>query len=169
MTAMCVAIKDCLFKSFQELKQEFALINHDHYWYFQLRDLCNKEMKDRIDLINNGIVKTLIWVYTGKNYRIISTLYKYLIEKGGHMTLNVKVKWEKELGIAFLDNEFTIWRTQHSSTSSRISREHCWKNKFDFSILQKSLVNSNPESFHVGETVTLSMLITYMFSGFVPK
>lgn len=52
----------------------------------------------------------LIGVYNGKKYRNISTLYKHLIENRGNTTLDVKVKWEKELGIILSDDEWlNIW------------------------------------------------------------
>lgn len=40
-----------------------------------------------------------------KKYKIIPTLYQCLLEKRGNTTLNVKLKWEQELGANISEDE----------------------------------------------------------------
>uniref|UniRef100_A0A3Q2ZLE5 Reverse transcriptase domain-containing protein n=2 Tax=Kryptolebias marmoratus TaxID=37003 RepID=A0A3Q2ZLE5_KRYMA len=138
LTALSVVLKDGHFKSFQELQQEFALRTQDHFRYLQLRDFYNKEIKHKIDPNENGIVKMLIEIYKGKKHRTVSLLYKYLLENRGTNTLEIKTKWERELGILLTEDDWlNIWKTQITTSSSRIWREYCWKNVIRFFITPK--------------------------------
>ena len=59
--------------------------------------------------------------------------------EGRGSTAGVKQKWEKELKLNISEEEWLIiWKTQHSSTSSRIWREHCWKNAIRFFVTPKT-------------------------------
>ncbi|XP_054872348.1 LINE-1 retrotransposable element ORF2 protein isoform X1 [Amphiprion ocellaris] len=138
ITAWCVLIKNGNFKSFQELKQEFDLTNQDHFRYLQLRDFYDKKIKNNVNLLNNDIVKMIVEIYHSKRYRHLSSLYKHLMRRRSCNTLDVKQKWEKELSVDISEEEwFNIWRIQQSTTSSRIWREHCWKNIIRYFITPK--------------------------------
>lgn len=95
LTAMCTLIKDGNFMSFQEIKQKYDLSNQDHYRYLQIRDFLNKEVKHSVDLDKNSIIKTITEVYKAKKIRIISTIYKHIMEARGCTTTYVK---QRELG-----------------------------------------------------------------------
>ena len=135
ITAMTKLIKDGSFKSFQQLKEEFELENQDHFRYLQLRDFYNKNVKSKVNLNNNAIIQMLIGIYNSKKYKIISSLYKGLMESKDCNTSGIKLKWEKELTLTISDEDWTnIWKTQQSTTMSRPWREHCWKNIIRFFI-----------------------------------
>lgn len=132
MTAWCVLIKDKCFKSFQELKQQFDIMNQDHFRYLQLRNFFNRKIK-HIDSNKNDLVEMIIGIYNSKTFRILSSLYKVFLKRSGCTTLDVKQRWETELEIVVTEEEWKyIWITQQSTTSSRIWREHCWKNIIRF-------------------------------------
>lgn len=88
-------------------------------------------------------------VYNSKKYWIISTLYQQLMENLGKTTCYVKLKWEQELEVKITNDEWlNIWRTQRSSTSSWMWREHCCKNVIRFfitpQITSRCLSNAQP-------------------------
>lgn len=86
-----------------------------------------------------GIINTISAIYKSKKYRVISSIYGHLMERGGKTTSYVKLKWERELGIKISDDEWShIWRTQQSTTSSRVWRLYCWKNLVRFFIIPKT-------------------------------
>ena len=61
--------------------------------------------------------------------KIISCLYKGLLNLKMHSTLYIKTKWEKEGGTIVSDEDWTtIWRYQWKCTSSQKWRELGWKN-----------------------------------------
>lgn len=61
--------------------------------------------------------------------RIISCLYKGLLNLKTHSTSYIKTKWEKEGGITISEKECTtIWRYQWKCTSSQEWRKFAWKN-----------------------------------------
>lgn len=59
LTAICTAIKNENFMSFQEIKQKYDLSNQDHFRYLQLRHFFNKEIKRSVNLDKDSIVKTI--------------------------------------------------------------------------------------------------------------
>lgn len=134
ITALCTVIKEGSILSFQDLKERFSLDNQDHFRYLQLRNYYNKEVKPNINVDKNRVIKTVIGAYSFKSKRIISVLYKQLMESKGNTTY-VKHKWEKELNVDISEDDWVqIWRTQHSTASSCTWREHCWKNVIRFFI-----------------------------------
>lgn len=119
ITALCTVIKAGNFMSFEEMKQNFALCNQGHFRYLQLRDFYVKEVKPKVQLDKNGIVRTIIETYNSRKGRVISTLYQQLMERKGNTTSCVKQKWEKELGVNMSGEDWLhIWNTQQSTTSS---------------------------------------------------
>jgi len=133
LTAICTAIKNGNFMSFQEIKQKYDLSNQDHFRYLQIRTFFNKKIKHSVNQDKNSIIRTITEVYNAKKFRIISTIYGQIMEARGNTTTYVKPKWQRELGVNITDDEWShIWNTQQSTTSSRVWRLHCWKNLIRF-------------------------------------
>lgn len=138
LTAICTLIKNGNFMSFQEIKQKYDLSNQDHFRYLQIRDFFNKKIKRSVNLDKNPTIKSITETYNAKKFRIISTIYGHIMEARGNTTMYVKLKWQRELGVNISDDEWSyIWKTQQSTTSSRVWRLHCWKNLIRFFITPK--------------------------------
>lgn len=84
--------------SFQDIKQKYNLDNHDHYRYLQVRHFFDK-VKHKINLDKNGFIRAIVETYNSKKFRIISTMYRHLMERKGNTTTYIKLKWERELGV----------------------------------------------------------------------
>lgn len=73
--------------------------NQHNFRDIQLRDFFDREIKQKINLGKNGMIRAIIGAYNSKKYRNTSTLYRNLMEKLEKTTLYVKLKWEHELGV----------------------------------------------------------------------
>lgn len=82
------------------------------------------------------------------NFKAISTFYRSLEEDRQDTTFYLKKKWEAELAITITEKEWvSMCEIQHSTTTSPLWREFCWKNLTRFFITPKikSKQISNPQ------------------------
>ncbi|ROL05644.1 LINE-1 retrotransposable element ORF2 protein [Anabarilius grahami] len=128
LTAFCIAIKNNKMKSFQELKDSFDLNNHDLFRYLQLRDYYCKEIKGISSDVVNPLIEIMCGAYQQKTNKIVSKLYRSLMENLKNTTLYVKTKWESELKIVLTEEEwYQTCRLLQTPTNSQQWREFNWK------------------------------------------
>lgn len=127
ITAFCCIMENGVMMSFQTMKEKFGLENHDLFRYLQLRHYLSKEIiSERIPA--DGMVQLITRAYVNGTNKIVSGLYRRLMSARAVSTEYIKVKWEKELGIAITKEDWeNICDIHASSTSSRTWREFCWK------------------------------------------
>lgn len=63
MTAFCTVTKNGDLRSFQDLKDRFALRNQDLFRYLQLRDYYNKKLKREALEENNRVIEVIVNAY----------------------------------------------------------------------------------------------------------
>lgn len=128
ITAICTLVERGEMQSFQDLRDKFNLEANKLFRYFQVRDYYLKEIKLEEPKEQNGIIQIMINAYERRNCKVISTLYQALGTSGDNSTVYIKVKWEKELGIAITEEDwYNICTVQHSTTCSRAWRQFGWK------------------------------------------
>ena len=138
ITATCTLVDKQHFKSFGQLKNEFGLENGDLYRYLQLRHFYETEIKNEISLEGNDVIEVLTGAFKKTPSKIVSKLYKGLLKQQGRNTVYIKVKCEREFNVELSENDWqSMFKTQHTSTSSRTWREFGWKNLTRFFITPK--------------------------------
>ena len=95
MTAFCTVIENGDLRSFQDLKDRFALRNQDLFRYLQLRDYYNKKVKREALEENNPVIEVIVSAYHQKTLRIISKLYHSLMECQAKTTFYVKLSGKR--------------------------------------------------------------------------
>ena len=129
MTAICTFVDKQNFKSFSQLKDEFGLENRDLYRYLQLRHFYETEVKKEISVEGNDVIEVLTGAYKQTPLRIVSKLYRGLLKQQGRNKVYIKMKWEKEFNVELSESDWqSMFKTQHTSTSSKRWREFGWKN-----------------------------------------
>uniref|UniRef100_A0A3Q2X1G0 Reverse transcriptase zinc-binding domain-containing protein n=1 Tax=Haplochromis burtoni TaxID=8153 RepID=A0A3Q2X1G0_HAPBU len=128
ITALCSIMKDGKLFSFDTLRKTFSLEKQDFYRYLQLRHYADTKMRN-VTMTNTRLMEVFIKSYNSETIdRIVSCLYKGLMDLKPHSTSYIRTKWEKEGGIKILEEEWTaIWRYQWMCTSSQKWREFGWK------------------------------------------
>ncbi len=98
-----------ILKSFETLKEQFNLQRNDWWRYFQLRDCLFKILKLESEpplQLQSDIDKQI------KKHSVLpqtaSSIYNYLIDKYSVNTGGLKAVWERDLGLAFNDDD---WNT----------------------------------------------------------
>ena len=143
ITATCT-LEEQHFKSFRQLRNEFRLENGDLYRYLQLRHFFKTEIKKEISLEGNDVIEVLTGAYSQTPSRIVSKLYKGLLKQQGRNTVYIKVKWEKEFNVELSESDWqSIFKTQHTSTSSKRWREFGWRNLARFFFLSHPKLKVN--------------------------
>lgn len=133
ISALCTITNNGNIESFQALKDKFGLVNHDLFRYLQVRQYYMKEIKNNDEI--NQIVQVVIQAYKKGTSEIVSKLYKGISNLRNHSIEYLRLKWEKEVGISLLPEQwYKICTIPHTSTSSRMWREFCWKNLTRFFI-----------------------------------
>ena len=93
----------------------------------------------------NDMIEVLTGAYKQTPSRIVSKLYKGLLKQQGRNTVSIKMKWEREFNIESSGSDWqSIFKTQHTSTSSKRWREFGWKNLTSF-------VNPYPKNKQLGQ------------------
>lgn len=101
----------------------------DFYRYLQIRDYFERESKKMGSTEPNLLVEVIIDSYTKNNPRIISSLYRAMMENRKNTSSYIKQKWERELGEEIPDEEwYFACKTQHTITYSQRWKEFAWKN-----------------------------------------
>ena len=92
------------------LKEKFLLEKQDFYRYLQMRHYVNKKVKT-ITESSTGVIELFKKAYDSKtDSKVISCMYKGLLNLKIHSTIYVKSKWEKEGGVLISEEEWTtIW------------------------------------------------------------
>ena len=97
---------------------------------------------------NTCLMELFIKAYNSETIdRIVSCMYKGLLDLKSHSTSYIKTKWEKEGGISISEEEWTtIWRYQWTCTSLQKWKEFGWKSLIRYFITpsQKSHYDNNP-------------------------
>uniref|UniRef100_A0A3B3HLW5 Reverse transcriptase domain-containing protein n=1 Tax=Oryzias latipes TaxID=8090 RepID=A0A3B3HLW5_ORYLA len=89
MTAVCMLTDGKLFKSFEMLKEEFQLDTADLFRYFQLRHFYNTEIKKYLSQDGSKLIEILMGSYKKLHLRVISKLYKCLLNCNGYNSLHM--------------------------------------------------------------------------------
>lgn len=135
MTAVCTLLEGKNFKTFQQFKEEFNLVNGDFFRYLQLRHFFDIEIKRGLSTEDAAVVEVFTSAYKLTPTKIVTKLYRGLQKRNGRDSLYVKLKWDSDLGIELSEGEWrSICRTQQTSTCSRGWREFGWKNLIRFFI-----------------------------------
>uniref|UniRef100_A0A3Q3B6N5 Reverse transcriptase domain-containing protein n=1 Tax=Kryptolebias marmoratus TaxID=37003 RepID=A0A3Q3B6N5_KRYMA len=128
LVALCQFVEGNTFKTFEQLKRDYKLENRDLFKYFQVRHFYNTKMKKGVPPEGNTIVQIFTNAYTNLPTKTVSKLYKGLQKHNENNTLNIKSKWEKELGVRITEGEWlSMCVTQQTSTSSKRWKEFGWK------------------------------------------
>ena len=78
--ALCQFVDGNTFKTFEQLKSQYKLVNRDLFKYFQVRHFFNSEIRKGISPEGNDIVKVFINTYKLLPSKTVSKLYKaYLV------------------------------------------------------------------------------------------
>lgn len=147
ITALCNVMKEGTLLSFEMLKEKYLLDKQDFYRYLQMRHYVNMKVEN-ITEASACLIELFRKAYNSDTgSRIISCIYKGLLNLKTHSTSYIKTKWEKEGGINISEEEWTtIWRYQWKCTSSQKWREFGWKSLIRYFITpsQKSHYDCNP-------------------------
>lgn len=121
-------IKDGVVISFDTLKSKYALEKQDFYRYLQIRHYIDTNI-EAVSEVNMDLLKLFTNSFDGKtNKKLISVLYKCLMNHKSHSTEYVKTMWEKEGGMSISEEEWTaIWKLQWKCTNSQRWKEYGWK------------------------------------------
>lgn len=146
ITDLCSIMKDGKLLGFETLKRTYLLEKQDFYRYLQLRHYVDTKTKNATKT-GTRLIDLFIKSYNSETIdRIVSCLYKGLLDLTSYSTSYIKIKWEKEGGINISEEEWTaIWRYQWMCTGSQKWREFGWKSLIRYFITpsQKSHYDSN--------------------------
>ncbi len=128
ITVLCNLIEDNILASFEVLKEKHSLDTQDFYRYLQMRHFVNIKMKNMAET-RTGFIELFRKAYKSDLHsRIVSCIYKCLLNLKTHSTSYIKTKWEKEGGIIITEEEWiTMWRYQWKCSKSQKWREFGWK------------------------------------------
>ncbi len=128
ITVLCNLIEDNILASFEVLKEKHSLDTQDFYRYLQMRHFVNIKMKNMAET-RTGFIELFRKAYKSDLHsRIVSCIYKCLLNLKTHSTYYIKTKWEKEGGIIITEEEWiTMWRYQWKCSKSQKWREFGWK------------------------------------------
>lgn len=121
--------KEGIFKSFNQLREEFTLPNTDYFRYLQLRSFLTKH-KDWNKLVTpTPIENFLIRLQAGNcDKKIISNAYQIFLDLDTNNTLRMKERWETEMNLAISEDAWEeICTEAHLVTNSNMWREFKWK------------------------------------------
>uniref|UniRef100_A0A3B5QUX2 Reverse transcriptase domain-containing protein n=1 Tax=Xiphophorus maculatus TaxID=8083 RepID=A0A3B5QUX2_XIPMA len=128
LVALCQFVEGNTFKTFEQLKRDYNLENRDLFKYFQVRHFYNTKIKKGVPPEGSAVVNIFTKAYTHLPCKIVSKLYKGLQKLNGNNTLNIKSKWERELGVIITEDDWlSMCVTQQTSTSSKRWKEFGWK------------------------------------------
>lgn len=124
------------FQNFGSLQEKHKLEKNDFFRYLQVRHYFNQNLTTALESEELGILKLVLSASKSTTCsKIISKLYKGILQCKSDNSLYIKKKWEKEGNFYISDENWQrICAIQWSSTSSSMWREFCWKNIVRFFI-----------------------------------
>lgn len=124
------------FQNFGSLQEKHELEKNDFFRYLQVRHYFNQNLTAALEPEELGILKLVLSASKSTTCsKIISKLYKAILQCKSENSLYIKKKWEKEGNFNISDENWQrICAIQWSSTSFSMWREFCWKNIVRFFI-----------------------------------